>query len=76
VEGALGAKITADLPYDPMVYLKAVNEGNPVVRSAPKSLPAERLRALADIVFGRDPKAAPAAARAPKEKRGMFGRRV
>lgn len=75
VEGALGAKITADLPYDPIVYLKAVNEGNPVVRSAPKSLPAQRLRVLADIVLGKDPKATPAAAQAPKEKRGLFGRR-
>ena len=27
----------ADLPYDPIVYLKAVNEGVPVVRGAPKS---------------------------------------
>ncbi len=75
VEAALGAKITADLPYDPMVYLKAVNEGNPVVRGAPKSLPAQRLRALADIVFGKDRTATPATAEAPKEKRGLFGRR-
>ena len=56
VEGALGARITADLPYDPIVYLKAVNEGNPVIRSAPKSLPAQRLRVLADIVLGRTPR--------------------
>ena len=55
IETALGAKIAADLPYDPIVYLKAVNEGVPVVRSAPKSMPAERLRALATIVFGKDP---------------------
>jgi Flp pilus assembly CpaE family ATPase len=80
IEGALGAKITADLPYDPMAYLKAVNEGNPVVRSAPKSVPAERLRALAGIVFGVDRSngagggsATPAPA--PREKRGLFGRR-
>ena len=75
VEVALGAKIAADLPYDPIVYLKAVNEGNPVVRGAPKSLPAERLRALADIVFGKDPTATPAVPQTPKEKRGLFGRR-
>jgi pilus assembly protein CpaE len=73
IETALGAKIEADLPYDPIVYLKAVNEGVPVVRGAPKSIPADRLRALAAIVFGRDPAAAetPAA----KDKRGLFGRR-
>jgi pilus assembly protein CpaE len=75
VEIALGARIAADLPYDPMVYLKAVNEGNPVVRGAPKSLPAERLRVLADIVLGKDPTATASAAQAPKEKRGLFGRR-
>ena len=71
----LGSKIGADLPYDPIVYLKAVNEGNPVVRGAPKSLPAERLRVLADIVFGKDPTATPAVPQTPKEKRSLFGRR-
>ena len=52
METALGSKIGADLPYDPIVYLKAVNEGNPVVRSAPKSPAADKLRTLATIVFG------------------------
>ena len=86
IEAVLGSPITADLPYDPIVYLKAVNEGNPVVRSAPKSVPALSLRALADVVFGpmalsgaRTPAPAAAAAGAkakPKpEKKGLFGRR-
>ena len=76
VESALGSKISADLPYDPMVYLKAVNEGDPVVRGAPKSLPAERLRVLAGIVFGveRSSKSG-ASTPAAKEKRRLFGRR-
>ncbi len=74
IETALGAKIAADLPYDPMVYLKAVNEGVPVVRSSPKSIPAERLRALADLVFGPVVTDAPAPVER-KEKRGLFGRR-
>ncbi len=75
IETALGAKIAAELPYDPLVYLKAVNEGVPVVRGSARSLPAERLRALADIVLGpvNDP-ARVAAAPASKEKRGLFGR--
>lgn len=72
IEGALGAKVTADLPYDPFVYLRAVNEGVPVVRSAPKSLPAQQLRALAKIVFGT---AEPAHAAAGTERKGLFGRR-
>ena len=29
-----------------MAYLKAVNEGNPVIRSAPKSQAADKLRTL------------------------------
>jgi pilus assembly protein CpaE len=77
IETALGNRITAELPYDPISYLKAVNEGNPVVRSAPKSPPALKLRALALAVFGSAISPAPAADADPqkKEKRGLFGRR-
>jgi len=75
VETALGSKISADLPYDPVVYLKAVNEGNPVVLGAAKSVPAEKLRALARAVFGTALLPAAAAASEKKEKRGLFGRR-
>jgi pilus assembly protein CpaE len=74
VETALGSRIAADLPYDPIVYLKAVNEGNPVVRSAPSSPAADKLRTLATIVFGTV--LVPAAGKAAKsDKRGLFGRR-
>jgi pilus assembly protein CpaE len=73
IETALGAKIAAELPYDPLVYLKAVNEGVPVVRGSARSMPAERLRSLADIVLGPAPAAVPSSA--PKERRGLFGRR-
>jgi pilus assembly protein CpaE len=76
VEGALGARIGSDLPYDPIAYLKAVNEGNPVVRSAPRSQAAVRLRDLATVVFGQMSDATNGAAEpAPKERRGLFGRR-
>ena len=77
IETALGHKLSADLPYDPIVYLKAVNEGSPVVRSAPKSPPADKLRALASIVFGGllTPAGAASAQPATKERRGLFGRR-
>jgi pilus assembly protein CpaE len=67
VEGALGTRIAMDLPYDPFIYLKAVNEGIPVVRGAPRSIVAERLTRLAAIVFGEDTSVADA--RAEKEKR-------
>jgi pilus assembly protein CpaE len=80
VETALGSRISADLPYDAVVYLKAVNEGNPVVRGAPRSIPAEKLRVLATIVFGSGlvpPVAVSAGGNGArkKEKRGIFGRR-
>ncbi len=72
IEKALGAHVSAELPYDPFVYLKAVNEGVPVVRSAPKSAPAEQLRHLAGIVFGT---AERPAVPVVGERRGLFGRR-
>jgi pilus assembly protein CpaE len=80
IETALGHKLSAELPYDAIAYLKAVNEGNPVVRSAPKSAPAEKFRALGTIVFGgllsRDTNgSAPTTDAAKKDKKGLFGRR-
>ena len=35
VESGLGARVAPTLPYDPFLYLKAVNEGEPVVLGAP-----------------------------------------
>jgi pilus assembly protein CpaE len=54
VENALGAKVAAELPYDPFLYLKAVNEGIPVVRGAPQSVAADRLTKLASVALGMD----------------------
>lgn len=77
IENALGRPISTDLPYDSISYLKAVNEGVPVITGAPKSPAAGRLRDLADIVFGKMKEQAPATVTppAPKPKRGLFGRR-
>ncbi len=73
IENALGTKIGTDLPYDPFIFLKAVNEGIPVVIGAPKSAAAERLVKLSDQAFGRDGYVVPDA---PTEKKGgLFGRR-
>ena len=52
VESFLGAKMAIELPYDPFLYLKAVNEGVPIVTGAPRSIPAERLVKLSSIAFG------------------------
>jgi pilus assembly protein CpaE len=68
VEGALGTRIALELPYDPFIYLKAVNEGIPIVTGAPRSAAAERLMRLAAIAFGEDASVA-VGARVEKEKR-------
>ena len=54
----------------------AVNEGNPVVRSAPKSAPADKLRVLGALVFGGllGPSSTNGA-ETKKDRRGLFGRR-
>jgi len=62
VEGALGTKVSAELPYDPFLYLKAVNEGVPILVGAPRSTAAERLQRFAQTVFGGEPEASQAPA--------------
>ena len=54
VESALGTKVAAELPYDPFVYLKAVNEGVPIVQGAPRSAAADRFAKLSTMSFGAD----------------------
>jgi pilus assembly protein CpaE len=69
VEIVLGTKIVYDLPYDPFLYLKAVNEGVPVVLGAAESPAAQRLVKLAATVFGEDGYAPPTA---EPTRRGLF----
>jgi pilus assembly protein CpaE len=74
VESALGSKVSLELPYDPFIYLKAVNEGIPVVTGAPRSIAAERFIQLSVAAFGQD---GPTAA-TPKDAQrsgGLFRRR-
>ena len=71
VESALGSKITHDLPYDAFIYLKAVNEGEPVVIGAPRTLVAERLVKLAHAAFGDEAFAVPT--QDEQKKGGRFG---
>jgi pilus assembly protein CpaE len=51
VENGLGARIALDLPYDPFLYQKAVNEGIPLVRGAARTLIAERFAQVASLAF-------------------------
>lgn len=69
IEDAIGTKIALHLPYDAFLYLKAVNEGVPVVIGAPKSLIAERFSRLAGIVMGE---VAPGSVE--EKRKGLFGR--
>ena len=52
VEGGLGAKVSMTLPYDPFLYLKAVNEGIPVVIGAGRTPVSAALVSLAGLAFG------------------------
>ena len=72
IESALGTKISMGLPYDPFLYLKAVNEGVPVVLGAPRSAAAEQLVKLSTSAFGADGYVIPAA---PPQKPRLFGLR-
>lgn len=78
VESGLGAKIALDLPYDPFLYQKAVNEGIPVVRGAARTVIAERFAQIASLAFAEQgtPILVGAAAQVDERKSsGIFGRR-
>jgi pilus assembly protein CpaE len=70
VESALDTKIALELPYDPILYLKAVNEGVPLVNGAPRSAPSEQLRLLAATAFA-EAGAAKAVADHERRARGL-----
>ena len=59
VESFLGTKISAELPYDPFLYLKASNEGVPIVTGAARSVVADRLVKLSATAFGEDGRSVP-----------------
>jgi pilus assembly protein CpaE len=72
IEAALGTTISLDLPYDAFLYLKAVNEGVPIVLGAPRSPAAERLARLSTTAFGADGYVVPVAL---PQKKSRFGLR-
>jgi len=75
IEAVLGTKISLDLPYDPFLYLKAVNEGVPIVLGAPRSPAAERLTKLSATAFGTEGLVVPTNLKQRKQRRFAFGRR-
>jgi hypothetical protein len=60
-----------ELPYDAFLYLKAVNEGVPVVIGAPRTPAADALNRLSAIAFGAE--TAGLAAPTEGRKSGRFG---
>jgi pilus assembly protein CpaE len=73
VENALGRRIAIRIPYDPLLYLRAANQGSPVFANAPTSQPGRRYDQLAAVLLGED---APPAAQEPRKRglAGIFGR--
>ena len=73
IENALGRRVAVRVPYDPLIYLRAANQGTPVFASAPTSQPARRYDQLAGILLGED---APGVAQEQRRRglAGIFGR--
>lgn len=73
IETALGRRVAIRIPYDPLLYLRAANQGTPVYTGAPTSQPSRRFDQLAAVVLGED---APASGQEPRRRglAGIFGR--
>ncbi len=73
VDTALGRRVAMRLPYDPLLYLRAANQGTPVFAGAPTSQPARRYDQLAAVLLGED---APGQGHEPRRRglAGIFGR--
>lgn len=73
IENALSRRVTIRIPYDPLLYLRAANQGTPIYTHAPTSQPARRFDQLAGVLLGEDAPASP-----PVQRRrglaGIFGR--
>lgn len=63
IQDHLGVKLALEVPYDGEAYLNAANEGRPLVVSAPKSVAAQSVRRLAELLRGVEPESATPAAR-------------
>ena len=73
IEGALGRSATVRIPYDGLLYQRAVNEGRPVYAAAPRSAPSQQFELLGRVILGEDvPHEAALDGR--KRRRGLFSR--
>ena len=73
IETALGRRVAIRIPYDPLLYLRAANQGTPVFAGAPTSQPSRRFDQLAAVILGED---APASINENRRRglAGIFGR--
>ena len=73
IETALGRRVAIRIPYDPLLYIRAANQGTPVFAGAPTSQPSRRFDQLAAVILGED---APASGNEPRRRglSGIFGR--
>lgn len=69
IETALGRRVAIRIPYDPLLYLRAANQGTPVFAGAPTSQPSRRFDQLAAVLLGED---APASI-SERRRRGLGG---
>jgi pilus assembly protein CpaE len=69
VETFLGRTADAEIPCDPVVCVRAVNEGSPVLVSSPMSPAGEAFARVAAIASGERPTAAPETPAPPAERR-------
>lgn len=67
---SLQAPIDIEIPYDALIYLKAVNEGIPLTIGAPGSAPAGAIRKLTMSLVGDQPRATTAAPASVTTDRG------
>ena len=72
VEAGLGARVSLTLPHDPFLYLKAVNEGSPVVIGAARTPVAAAMLTRAAAAYGSTA-AEPRASVEDKKSRGLGG---
>lgn len=73
VEAALGRAATVRIPYDSILFQRAVNEGRPVYAAASRSAPSQQLELLGRVILGEDvPHDASLDGR--KRRRGLFSR--
>ena len=54
IEENLGVKFALQVPYEQQLYVKAVNEGKPVVLASWRSAPSVQIRRLAAILLGEE----------------------